>query len=106
MLASDGRLFTAVRGGRVRSTEYTEVWQAARDKALSEEDAASPLADVPYSLRHAGVSLWIKAGVDPVEVARRAGHSIAVLWKFYAKILRGQQHRANQLIDAALDPSE
>ncbi|MGW5699303.1 hypothetical protein ACWEWX_53900 [Streptomyces asiaticus] len=58
---------------------------------------------MPYSARHAGISLWIKAGVDPVEVARRAGHSIVVLWKFYAKLLRGQQHRANQLIDDALN---
>ncbi|MGW7024285.1 tyrosine-type recombinase/integrase [Streptomyces decoyicus] len=104
--APDGRLFVAARGGRVRSTEYAEVWQVARKAALSAEDAASPLAEVPYSLRHAGVSLWIKAGVDPVEVARRAGHSIAVLWKFYAKILRGQEHRANQLIDDALGAPE
>jgi hypothetical protein len=87
----------------VRSTEYTEVWQEARGKALPADEAETPLADVPYSLRHAGVSLWIKAGVDPVEVARRAGHSIAVLWKFYAKLLRGQQHRANRLIDDALN---
>lgn len=62
-----------------------------------------PKADVPYSLRHACVSLWIKAGVDPVEVARRAGHSIAVLWRFCSKILRGQQHKANELIDVAPD---
>ncbi|MFJ8251255.1 tyrosine-type recombinase/integrase [Streptomyces sp. NPDC094466] len=101
--APDGQLFRAVRGGRVRSTEYTEVWQAARLKALSAEEAATPLADVPYSLRHAGVSLWIKAGVDPVEVARRAGHSPAVLWKFYAKILRGHQDASNRMIDAALE---
>jgi hypothetical protein len=58
---------------------------------------------VPYSLRRAGVSLWIKAGVDPVEVARRAGHSIAVLWRFYARLLRGHQHHDNQLIDNALN---
>ncbi|MDI5967160.1 tyrosine-type recombinase/integrase [Streptantibioticus silvisoli] len=104
--APDGRLFAAARGERVRSTEYAVIWQAARTATLSEEDAATPLADVPYSLRHAGVSLWIKAGVDPMEVARRAGHSPAVLWKFYAKLLRGQQHRANELIDAALAPEE
>ncbi|MBW8088488.1 tyrosine-type recombinase/integrase [Streptomyces hygroscopicus subsp. hygroscopicus] len=101
--AEDGRLFRAVRGGRVRSTEYTEVWQEARRKALPAEEVDSALAEVPYSLRHAGISLWIKAGVDPVEVARRAGHSIAVLWKFYAKLLRGQQNRANRLIDDALN---
>ncbi|KUL72055.1 hypothetical protein ADL34_23340 [Streptomyces sp. NRRL WC-3605] len=100
--AEDGRLFRAARGGRVRSTEYCEVWDRARVKALSKAEAATPLADVPYSLRHAGVSLWINSGVDPVEVARRAGHSLTVLFRFYAKILRGQQALANDLIDKGL----
>jgi integrase len=100
--ASDGRLFRAAGGGRVRSTEYTELWQAAREKVLSAEEVDTPLADVPYSLRQAGVSLWIKAGVDPVEVARRAGHSVAVLFRFYAKILRGGRQHANELIGQAL----
>ncbi|MBW5485273.1 tyrosine-type recombinase/integrase [Streptomyces bambusae] len=103
--APDGRLFRAVEGGRVASNEYTRVWAEARRKALAPADVGTPLAAVPYSLRHACVSLWIKAGVDPVEVARRAGHSPAVLWKFYAKVLQGQQHASNQLIDQALaDP--
>ncbi|MFI9028825.1 tyrosine-type recombinase/integrase [Streptomyces sp. NPDC053560] len=101
-VASDGRLFRAAQGGRVRSTEYCEVWDAARKRGLTASEARTPLADVPYSLRHAGVSLWIKAGVDPVEVAHRAGHSIAVLYRFYAKLLRGMQFRANQLIDEEL----
>ena len=100
--APDGRLFSATRGGRVRSTEYADIWREARRRALPGDDADSQLAEVPYSLRHACVSLWIKAGVDPVEVARRAGHSVAVLWKFYAKVLRGQESRANELIEAAL----
>ncbi|MFJ5849251.1 tyrosine-type recombinase/integrase [Streptomyces sp. NPDC092903] len=102
----DGHIFRASRGGRVRSTEYCELWEAARAAALTSSEAASPLAAVPYSLRHAGVSLWINAGVDPVEVARRAGHSIAVLFRFYAKILRGQQDRANQLIDKGLSSDD
>ncbi|KKD09557.1 tyrosine-type recombinase/integrase [Streptomyces sp. WM6386] len=101
--APDGRLFRAAQGGRVRSTEYCDLWDAARAAVLSKEDAATPLAQVPYSLRHAGVSLWIKSGVDPVEVARRAGHSIAVLFRFYAKILRGEQSRSNQLIAQELN---
>ncbi|KNE79657.1 MULTISPECIES: tyrosine-type recombinase/integrase [Streptomyces] len=100
--APDGRLFRAVRGGRVRSTEYCELWEKAREKALSPEEARTSLADVPYSLRHAGISLWLKAGVDPVEVARRAGHSLAVLYRFYAKVLRGAQQSSNHLIDVAL----
>ncbi|MEU5001027.1 site-specific integrase [Streptomyces sp. NPDC021622] len=104
--ASDGRLFRAAGGGRVRSTEYCDLWEAARAEVLSEEDAATPLAKVPYSLRHAGVSLWIKSGVDPVEVAARAGHSIAVLYRFYAKILKGNQGRSNQLIAQGLADDE
>ncbi|MFD8456857.1 tyrosine-type recombinase/integrase [Streptomyces antimycoticus] len=101
--APDGRLFRAAKGGRVRSTEYCDLWEEARTAVLSEQEAATPLAEVPYSLRHAGVSLWIKSGVDPVEVARRAGHSIAVLFRFYAKILRGDQSRSNQLIARGLN---
>ncbi|MEU0991054.1 site-specific integrase [Streptomyces sp. NPDC005953] len=104
--ASDGCLFRASRGGRVRSTEYCDLWDAARTAVLPEADAATPLAEVPYSLRHAGVSLWIKSGVDPVEVARRAGHSIAVLFRFYAKILSGDQSRTNQLIARGLNSGE
>ncbi|MFG3495961.1 tyrosine-type recombinase/integrase [Streptomyces sp. NPDC047928] len=100
--APDGRLFRAARGGQVRSTEYCDLWKAAREKVLTPEEAATPLAGVPYSLRHAGISLWLKAGVDPVEVARRAGHSLAVLYRFYAKVLRGVQPSSNRLIDAAL----
>ncbi|WP_329367115.1 site-specific integrase [Streptomyces sp. NBC_00669] len=100
--AADGRLFRAAGGGRVRSTEYTELWQAARREVLSAEEVEAPLAEVPYCLRQAGISLWIRAGADPVEAARRAGHSVAVLFRFYAKILRGVQHRTNELISEAL----
>ncbi|MFD6569227.1 tyrosine-type recombinase/integrase [Streptomyces diastaticus] len=100
--AADGRLFRAANGGRVRSTEYCDLWSMARAGVLSEPEAASPLAEVPYSLRHAGVSLWIKSGVDPAEVAARAGHSIAVLYRFYAKILKGDQGRSNRLIERGL----
>ncbi|MEV0602288.1 hypothetical protein AB0I82_23715 [Streptomyces sp. NPDC050315] len=104
--ASDGRLFRASQGGRVRSPEYTDMWREARKKALSSEEVETPLASVPFSLRYAGVSLWIKAGVAPVEVARRAGHSVAVLWKFYAKTLRGQEQKSNQLMEDALDDTD
>ncbi|MDQ1009760.1 hypothetical protein QFZ82_004245 [Streptomyces sp. V4I23] len=48
----------------------------------------------------------INSGVDPVEVARRAGHSLTVLFRFYARILRGQQSLANDLIDKGLSSSD
>jgi integrase len=100
--APDGRLFRAAGGGRVRSTEYTDIWKAAREKALSPQDVGAPLAEVPYSLRHAGVSLWLSSGVDPAEVARRAGHSVAVLFRFYAKVIKGRQAEDNDRIARAL----
>lgn len=100
--APDGRLFRAARGGRVSSTEYSRTWRVARQQALPPGDVETPFAQVPYGLRHAGISLWITAGVPPAEVARRAGHSLTVLYRIYAQPLRGHQHHANQLIAAAL----
>ncbi|MEU2582547.1 site-specific integrase [Streptomyces avermitilis] len=104
--AEDGRLFRAPQGGHLLSKEYGEAWKIARLAVLTQSEAASPLADVPYSMRHAGVSLWLESGVSPAEVARRAGHSIAVLFRFYARAIhRGQEH-SNEQIQRALDASE
>jgi integrase len=97
-----GRVFSAAEGSVLMSKEYAALWKDIRTLALSDTQAATPLADVPYSLRHAGVSLWLASGVDPVEVARRAGHSVAVLYRFYAKVLDGKREQANQKIDQAL----
>ncbi|MGW1732893.1 hypothetical protein [Streptomyces sp. NPDC001999] len=40
--------------------------------------------------------------MDPMECARRAGHTIAVLFRVYAKVLAQTQERANHRIDAAM----
>jgi integrase len=101
-VGKDGLLFRAAEGGHLLSKEYSEVWKLARAKALTDEQVGSPFAGVPYSLRKAGVSFWILSGVDPAEVARRAGHSIAVLYRFYARVLDGQREQANEKIENAL----
>ncbi|WP_240677370.1 tyrosine-type recombinase/integrase [Actinacidiphila soli] len=100
--APDGRLFQTSRGGLVQESGYGEVWQRARKKALTPEQQASPMAGRPYGLRHACVSLWLNSGVDPVEVAKRAGHSVAVLLRVYAKCLDGTASLANARIEKAL----
>ncbi|MFB7515718.1 tyrosine-type recombinase/integrase [Streptomyces sp. NPDC056144] len=105
-VAPDGRLFRAVRGGRLTSNEYTEAWESARKAVLSKEEVETALAEVPYSLRHAAISLWIKSGMDPVEAAYRAGHSLAVLYRFYAKILKGGSAAANRLVEQGLRAEE
>ena len=48
------------------------------------------------------MSLWLNAGVPATEVARRAGHRIAVLLKVNVNCIDGQSGAANHRIDDAL----
>ncbi len=90
--AADGRLFWGVRsGGRLASSVYGRAWADAREAVFVEEVRDSPLGKRPYDLRHACVSGWLAAGVEPTRVAYWAGHSVAVLMKVYAKFIDGGQ---------------
>jgi integrase len=101
-VSADGRLFCSERGNPVSASTYSRVWQEARALALTPEQVASPLAGRPYDLRHAGVSLWLNAGVHTPEVAERAGHSVDVLLKVYAKCIDGDMKIMNKRIEHAL----
>jgi integrase len=98
----DGRLFRAARGGLLQDSAYTSIWRAARTAVFTTAQQASPLARRPYDLRHAAVSLWLNSGVPATEVARRAGHSVAVLLRVYAHCIDGQSTTYNQRITEAL----
>jgi integrase len=100
--AEDGRLFTNERGGVVGSSTYYRVWQEARALALPPAAVASPLAARPYDLRHSALSTWLNSGVDPTEVAERAGNSVEVLLGRYAKCIDGRQEIANRKIEELL----
>ncbi|MDN3254906.1 tyrosine-type recombinase/integrase [Streptomyces sp. MA25(2023)] len=100
--AEDGRLFTNERGGVVGSSTYYRVWQEARALALPPAAVASPLAARPYDLRHSALSTWLNSGVDPTEVAERAGNSVEVLLSRYAKCIDGRQEIANRKIEELL----
>ncbi|MFT7839520.1 integrase [Saccharothrix sp. BKS2] len=101
--APDGRLFRSPGGGVVSSSTYFRVWEEARRYALPPAQAASPLAGRPYDLRHAAVSLWLNGGVPAPEVAERAGHSVDVLLKVYAKCIDGQRETVNRTIEGLFD---
>ncbi len=103
--APDGRLFRAPRGGYPSESLYGRIWKDAREKALSPAQVASPLAGRPYDLRHAGVTLWLNAGVPAPEVARRAGHGVGVLLRVYAGCIDGEEETVNVRIEAALKAS-
>ncbi|MCX4528093.1 tyrosine-type recombinase/integrase [Streptomyces sp. NBC_01551] len=98
----DGRLFFSEGGGVVSSSSYYRAWQEARTLALPPAAVASPLAHRPYDLRHSALSTWLNAGVDPTEVAERAGNSVEVLLSRYAKCLDGRQEVANRRIEDLL----
>jgi len=104
--ADDGRVFQTARGGVLQDSGYNEVWAGARKAALTPARYKSPLGRRPYDLRHAAVSLWLNAGVPATEVARRAGHGVAVLLKIYAHCIDGQADAANQRITDALGQAE
>lgn len=99
-----GRLFRSGQDGPLQESTYRQVWAKARSLALENQSRleASPMARRPYDLRHAAASLWLNAGVPATEVARRLGHSVAVLLKVYANCIDGQEDTVNQRIDAAL----
>jgi integrase len=98
----DGLIFRSERGKPVASTAYTDVWKEARRLAFPPDQVESPLAGRPYDLRHAAVSLWLNGGVAPTEIAKRAGHSVEVLLRVYAKCVSGQEEIANRRIDEIL----
>ena len=98
----DGRIFQTARGSILQDSGYNEVWDQARREALTPAQYRSPLGRRPYDLRHAAVSLWLNSGVPATEVARRAGHGVAVLLKIYAHCIDGQATAANQRIAEAL----
>lgn len=102
----DGRLFRSPKGGVVGSSTYNAVWEEARTYAFTPQQVASPLAGRPYDLRHAAVSLWLNGGVPATEVAARAGHSVDVLLKVYAKCIYGERDSVNSRIECLFGPGQ
>jgi integrase len=101
-LAPGGRIFSGKRGNVLSESRYGRVWQQARTAALSKAQAKSPLTARPYDLRHSGVTLALNAGVPAPEVARRAGHGVAVLLRVYAGCIDEHTDLWNGRIDQAL----
>lgn len=99
----DGRLLRGVRGERLSEVTVGRAWRRARKAALGKREEASTLAKRPYDLRHAAVSTWLNAGVQPTLVAEWAGHSVQVLLRVYAKCIEGQDAQSRKLIENALD---
>jgi integrase len=103
----DDRLFVGPQGGVLSIERVSKVWREIRPDALTEEELKRDLAKVPYNLRHACVSTWLAAGIDPAQVAEWAGHSVETLLEEYVKCLDGNTERAKRrLLQARAEESE
>ena len=100
---ADGRLFRGHYGGELSESTYGRVWEKARANALIATQAASTLAKRPYDLRHACVSTWLKAGIEPKRVAEWAGHSVDVLLRIYTHCLDGGEREARRRVQRTLE---
>jgi integrase len=92
---ADGYVFTAERGGTLRTSNFrTKVWLPAVRAA-----ALEPLR--PHDLRHTAVALWIAAGANPKEVAVRAGHtSVSFTLDRYGHLFEGHDAELRDRLDA------
>lgn len=59
------------------------------------------MARRPYDLRHACLSTWLNAGIDPAQVAEWAGNSGGVLLSTYAKCVSGRETANRRLAEEA-----
>ncbi len=88
-------LFRARGDQRPSHSNWARAWQRAL-RSIGHE----PLR--VYDCRHTAATAWLRAGVPLGEVARRMGHSVETLVSTYVGALNGDEHIANERIDAAL----
>jgi len=88
-------VFPAPKGGPLRAADWRKgVWHPAVEAAR-----LAPLR--PHDLKHTGVALLAAAGVDPSEIARRAGHtSVAFTYDHYGHLFPETDRDAAAKLDA------
>ncbi|WP_026932260.1 tyrosine-type recombinase/integrase [Glycomyces tenuis] len=100
------RLFVGSRHGVLSPDRINKAWRQIRADALTAAELKRGLAPTPYSLRHACVSGWLAANIDPAQIAEWAGHSIETLLRVYAKCIDGNAKRAKRRLLQALAEEE
>jgi integrase len=88
----DQLVFPNRDGGHWSRSQYNNwrnrVWKPGMDKLASGEPPQPRLAKaVPYDCRGSFVSLHLRSGASPIEVARWAGHSPQVMYGHYANVI-------------------
>lgn len=94
-LSGDDLLFRTRTGRRPTASNWARSWQRAL------RTIGHPSLRV-YDCRHAAATTWLHAGVPLAEIARRLGHSVEILVSTYIGAIEGDEHLANERIDAVL----
>lgn len=78
---------------------HAEEWRTLHWRPAVTQARLSPLR--PHDLKHSGVAFLIAAGVDPSEIARRAGHtSVSFTYDRYGHLFPEVDHAAAAKLDA------
>lgn len=78
---------------------HAEDWRAKVWRPAVEAAGLAPLR--PHDLKHTGVALLAAAGIDPMEIARRAGHSsVAFTFDRYGHLFPEADTMAAEKLDA------
>ncbi|MFF3454280.1 tyrosine-type recombinase/integrase [Streptomyces sp. NPDC002730] len=93
-------LFPGEGGDMLAGSVFRRAWRTAREKVLSDDEAASPLGKRVYDLRHTCLTTWLNNGVPPAQVAEWAGNSVPVLLATYARCISGQLKDLQKRIEA------
>ncbi|MFI2350374.1 tyrosine-type recombinase/integrase [Streptomyces sp. NPDC019443] len=96
-------LFPGEKGDLLSGSVIRRAWRTSREKVLTPEEYASPLARRVYDLRHTCLTTWLNNGVPPAQVAEWAGNSVPVLLATYARCISGQLRDHQARIEAAGD---
>ena len=97
MPGPDGLVLPAEDGGHWSPSKFrnwrARIWQPALKDIAGHHTLASLKAARPYDCRHTFVSLHLRAGTSPLDVAQWAGHSPSVMFRVYSHTiaeLRGE----------------
>jgi integrase len=90
--ADDQLVFPADEGGYWSPSQYNNwrnrVWHPVMDKLADSDPPQPQLAKTrPYDCRGSFISLQLRAGASPLEVAKWAGHSPQVMFAHYANVI-------------------
>ena len=78
---------------------HAEVWRTTYWRPAVVKAGLAPLR--PHDLKHTGVAFLAAAGVDPMEIARRAGHSsVAFTYDRYGRLLPEVDKQAASKLEA------